>query len=365
MKRKSVALLFISIIALLLIIAGCSSGKEETSTPANNNDDNQEAAAEETFNFKVATATPEADQDSQLIYKGFMDKVTELTDGRVQFEWYPAQQLGSFGDYITMTSNGAVDIAMFAVSVFPNEMPLGNAVTGIPGIYEKAQEGAIAYHNLTRQSPMLETDFLRHGVVPLVAITTPQYNVFTKKIPVKTPDDLKGVKLRASGGLHSEMVEFIGGIPVAIPSADMYEAYEKGAVDGLHGFASSDVLGGYREISNYATRNLHFSGGTTGLMMNEELYNSLPDDIKEAMKEAGDYVAANGSEAYEQDVIEREDRWINDKEVEFYEPNESEREQWQKYYDEFTEYFLEKKNNEDLNKVIEMFRAEVEKVRNN
>lgn len=360
MKTKKFALLFSCILALLLIIAGCGSNKNT----AGNESENKSGKEEKTYTFKVATASAEPDQDSQLIYKEFQDKVTELTDGRVQFEWYPAQQLGSITDYLTMTGDGAVDIAMFAVSVFPNEMPLGNSVTGIPGIYENAREGSIAYHNLTQQSPMLETDFLKHGVRPLVAITTAPYNVYTKDIKIKTPDDLKGVKLRTSGGLHAEMVEFIEGIPVAIPSADMYEAYEKGAVDGLHGFASSDTSGGYREVSNYGTRNLSFSGGTTGLMMNAKLYDELPDDIKKAFKEAGDYIAANGSDAYEKDVKAREERWIKDGDVDLYEPTKSEKEQWNKYYEDFTEYFLEKKNNKDLDKVIEMFREEVEKVRN-
>jgi TRAP-type C4-dicarboxylate transport system substrate-binding protein len=359
-KTKKFALLFSFILALLFIIAGCGSNTEK----AGNDSENKSGKEEKTYKFKVATASAEPDQDSQLIYKGFQDKVTELTDGRVQFEWYPAQQLGSIVDYINMTADGAVDIAMFAVSVFPNEMPLGNSVTGIPGIYENAREGSIAYHNLTQQSPMLETDFLSHGVRPLVAITTAPYNVYTKNIKIQTPDDLKGVKLRTSGGLHAEMVQFIGGIPVAIPSADMYEAYEKGAVDGLHGFASSDTSGGYREVSNYGTRNLAFSGGTTGLMMNAKLYDELPEDIKKAFKEAGDYIAANGSDAYEKDVKAREDRWVKDGDVDLYEPTKSEKEQWQKYYDEFTEFFLEKKNNPDLNKVIDMFKEEVEKVRN-
>jgi TRAP-type C4-dicarboxylate transport system substrate-binding protein len=360
-KTKKLALLFSFILALLIIIAGCGSNTEK----AGNEKENNNGKEEKTYTFKVATASAEPDQDSQLIYKGFQDKVTELTDGKVQFEWYPAQQLGSIVDYLTMTGDGAVDIAMFAVSVFPNEMPLGNSVTGVPGIYENAREGSIAYHNLTQQSPMLETDFLSHGVRPLVAITTAPYNVYTKDVKIKTPDDLKGVKLRTSGGLHAEMVEFIGGIPVAIPSADMYEAYEKGAVDGLHGFASSDTSGGYREVSNFGTRNLSFSGGTTGLMMNAKLYDELPEDIKKAFKGAGDYIAANGSDAYEKDVKAREERWIKDGDVDLYEPTESEKKEWKKYYDEFTEFFLEKKNNKDLNKVIEMFKEEVEKVRNN
>ncbi|MCM3567501.1 TRAP transporter substrate-binding protein DctP [Neobacillus mesonae] len=356
MKGIKFPIIFSYLMVLLLIIAGCGSNTEKTGSQPK--DDGKKK-----YTFKVATASAEPDQDSQLIYKGFMDKVTELTDGKVQFDWYPAQQLGSIVDYIDMTADGAVDIAMFAVSVFPNEMPLGNTVTGIPGIYKNAREGSIAYNNLTRQSPMLDTDFLSHGVRPLVAITTAPYNVYTKNIKIKTPKDLKGVKLRTSGGLHAEMVEFAGGIPVAIPSADMYEAYEKGAVDGLHGFASSDTSGGYREVSNYGTRNLNFSGGTTGLMMNAKLFDGLPEDIQKAFMEAGDYIAANGSKAYEDDVKAREDRWVKNGDVDLYEPTESEKEQWQKYYDDFTEYYLKKKNSEDVNKVIKMFREEVEKVR--
>lgn len=353
MKYKKLLIQLSLLMAIVLMIAGCSSNTQEVG--------NKEESKEKTYTFKVATATPEADSDSQFIYKAFMDKVTALTNGRVQFEWYPAQQLGSLPDYINLTASKVTDIGMFAVSVFPSEMPLGNTVTGIPGIYQSASSGSIAYTNLARQSPMLESDFTRHGVYPLVATVTPTYNIYTKGKKIKTPADLKGLKIRASGGVHSEAMKFAGAIPIAIPSPDMYEAYDKGAVDALHGFASSDSFGGYRELSDWGSRNLHFAGGTTGLMINLELWQSLPEDIKLVFKQAGDEVAKEGPQKYEEDTIAREKRWIESGDVPLYEPNKSEKAEWQKFYDEFTQYLLKEKNSEDFNKELKMFKEEVEK----
>ena len=46
-----------------------------------------------------------------------------------------------------------------------------------------------------------------------------------------------------------------------------------------------------------------------------------------------------------------------------YEPTEEEKKEWEKLYEDFAEEFIGKMNNENFNKVIEMFREEVEKHR--
>ncbi len=108
----------------------------------------------------------------------------------------------------------------------------------------------------------------------------------TKK-PVKTLEDLKGMKIRATG-LSAKVVEALGGVPVAMPQGDTYESLQKGVVEGT--FGPMEVLKGWKqgEVIDYTTE--CFSVGYTTAMfvvMNLEKWNALPDDVKKVIDELG------------------------------------------------------------------------------
>ncbi|MBM4763360.1 TRAP transporter substrate-binding protein DctP [Bacillus sp. B15-48] len=363
MKGKKFLFIISCFSVLIFLITGCSSSNTEEASKENNEGQNNDGVQEvkDSYTFKVATPSTPEDPDSVFIYKAYMDKVTELTDGKIQFEWYPSQQLGASGDYIQLTRDGVADIAMYTTSVYANELSLGNRVTALPGIYDNSYEGSMAFHAVSQQSPMID-EFLKHGVRPLLAATSPTFNLYTKGTEIKVPSDLKGLRVRTSAGTLSELIQAAASIPVAIPAPDIYEAYDKGAVDVLHQNAASDTAYGIRELSNWGTRSLGFSAGTTGLMISEEFWKSLSEDLQQAMTEAADYVVENGSKAWDKDHIEREDRWIESGDVPLHDITESERAEWDKFFKEFEEEFVEKQGDE-FKTVLEQFKMEVEKVR--
>ena len=71
-----------------------------------------------------------------------MEKVTSLTDGRVQFKFYPGEQLGKGADSLSLVATGVADISLFSPNYTPSEMPIGSALIGIPGLFETPIQGA-------------------------------------------------------------------------------------------------------------------------------------------------------------------------------------------------------------------------------
>ncbi|MCM3567508.1 TRAP transporter substrate-binding protein [Neobacillus mesonae] len=359
MEGKKSSFLITCIIAILLLFTGCSSSN--TKEAGSQSKEGNNGSGEKTYTFKVATVSVPEDPDSVYIYKAFMDKATELTNGRLKFEWYPSQQLGQMADYLTLTADGVADIGMFSASVFPSELSLANKVTALPGLFQNAYEGSMAFNAVSQKSPMID-EFLSHGVRPLLAVTTPTFNFYSKGVEINVPSDLKGHRVRTSAGTLSEIIKMAGGTPVGIPATETYEAYDKGAVDVLHHYAASDVAHGIRELSNWGSRNLGFSAGTTGFIISEKLWKTLPKDIQDALLEAGKYVAANGSKAWDKDTFDREERWIKDGDVPLHDVTKEERAEWQKFFDKFEKQFLAKQDDQ-FKDVLEQFKEEVAKVR--
>jgi len=116
----------------------------------------------------------------------------------------------------------------------------------------------------------------------------------TKK-PVRTLEDLKGMKIRATG-LSAKVVEALGAVPVAMPQGDTYEALQKGVVEGT--FGPIEVLKGWKqgEVIKYTT-DCSSVGYTTAMfvVMNKDKWNALPDDVKKVFDDtAEEWVAVHG-----------------------------------------------------------------------
>ena len=106
----------------------------------------------------------------------------------------------------------------------------------------------------------------------------------TKK-PVKKLEDLKGMKIRATG-LSAKIVKALGGVPVAMPQGGTYEALKKGVVEGT--FGPYEVLKGWKqaEVIKYTTECYSVGYTTTFfIVMNLDKWNALPADIKKVFDE--------------------------------------------------------------------------------
>jgi len=107
----------------------------------------------------------------------------------------------------------------------------------------------------------------------------------TKK-PVKTLEDLKGMKIRSTG-FSAKVVTALGAVPVAMPQGETYEALSKGIADGTIG--PIEVLKGWKQGEVIkSTTDCHDVGYTTVffVVMNLKKWNALPADVRKAFEDA-------------------------------------------------------------------------------
>jgi TRAP-type C4-dicarboxylate transport system substrate-binding protein len=99
--------------------------------------------------------------------------------------------------------------------------------------------------------------------------------------PVRTLQDMKGMKIRSTG-LSAKIVEMLGAVPVAMPQGGTYEALQRGVVDGT--FTPIETLKGWKqaEVIKYTTDSSGI-GYTTAMfvVMNLKKWNALPKDIQD------------------------------------------------------------------------------------
>jgi TRAP-type C4-dicarboxylate transport system substrate-binding protein len=119
--------------------------------------------------------------------------------------------------------------------------------------------------------------------------------ILHSKKPVRSLEDLKGMKIRCTG-LAAKVVEALGGVPVAMPQGQTYEALQKGVVEGT--FGPMEVLKTWKqgEVIKFTTE-CYSVGYTTAffIAMNKEKWDALPDDVRTVFEEvSGKYIGIFG-----------------------------------------------------------------------
>ena len=335
---------------LLLIMAGCGSKSKEVGGEA----------SEDTITLKLATWHSAESTTTKEYLKPFMEKVTSLTDGRVQFDFYPGEQLGKAADSLNLVASGVADISHFAPVYTPSETAIGATIPGIPGLFESTTQGAQAFYKMSQQSPVLESDYLNNGVRLVSSGLTPFYYIFNSVKEIKVPEDLKGLKIRGAGGVLSSIVKHLGATPVTMPSADLYTAYSSGVLDGVHVSASTVETYNLQEMTDYVTK-VKLGTGVHGLIINEKVFQGLPKDIQEVIMQVGEEMGKSISQYDEEKDAKIYEEFVGSGQITAHELSEDEKGQWQNFYDGFKKEILEGQNSENFDKALEVFLGEVEK----
>lgn len=248
-------------------------------------------ASEPARKFKVADVFPISHPVSVYGIKPWMKRVTEMTNGRVQFDHFPAEQLGKAKDMLKVVQSKVAQISFVGPSYVTATMPL-SGVMEIPGASPSSVAGVHAFWKLS-QTTLLQPDYLANGVVPIFVYFLPPYEIYTTAKPVKNFADLKGLKLRSPGGPNDQAVRDLGATPVSMPIQEMYEALDKKVADGSIMSPVSVKPYKVQEVVNFATQGANLGTFVGTYCVNLDVWKTLPADVQKAMIQAGEE-ASNG-----------------------------------------------------------------------
>ena len=132
--------------------------------------------------------------------------------------------------------------------------------------------------------------------------------LFTVDRPVAEPGDLRGLRIRTAGHVEGEMVKSLGGAPVSTPCRrqKLYEALERGTIDGMVSYLGTIVSRGLEDVVKYATR-AHFGAYSVDAYANTAWLDDTAPDIQTALHSAGAVYAQEGTDiqyqVYEDDYL--------------------------------------------------------------
>lgn len=207
------------------------------------------------------------------------DKVTAESDGRIAFEIFPSMSMGGKAtDLYTQARDGVADIVWTALGYTPGVFPRSEAFE-LPLVHQGSAEATSVA--LNESFDLLADDFRDLKVIFLHAHDGNLIHSATR--PVRSFDDVAGMKLRTPSRTGAWLIEEWGAEPVGMPVPDLPQAMAKGVVDGaLTTYEIVPVIN-LQEMDRFVS---DMPGGrrfgTTVFMfaMNQDRYDSLPEDLK-------------------------------------------------------------------------------------
>lgn len=238
-------------------------------------------AADYTIKIGHIASTEDEDHKGALVFKDFVEA---QTNGRIAVEIYPGGQLcGNFRQCLEAVQLGAIEITGTTVGGAANILP-ELQVTDLPYMFpnDRVAEKVMRSPFMEKvRAAMLE----KTGTLRLMGLnnTGGWRDFFTTKKQIRSPADLKGVKLRTiESELQVEMVKLLGGSPTPIPWTELYTSLATGVVVGNKNGITDIVNMKFHDFLRYVTLD-HHAYMFLFWWMNDDALKKLPKDLQKVV----------------------------------------------------------------------------------
>lgn len=222
----------------------------------------------------------------------FVERVSELTNGKFEIRLFAGGQLAPSAQAFEAVRAGAFQLMKTFDGYEAGSIPAFAFTSTVPfGFPESDQYEAWFYEKggieLARQA------YATAGLY-YIAPTVYGQEPIHSKFPIESLDDLNGKKGRFVGLASTVMSEF-GVSTIGLPTAEVYQALEKGVIDlADRGDLTANLEAGLGEVAEYlAVPGFHQPTTATSYVANQTAYDSLPDSYKAALEVAAREISSS------------------------------------------------------------------------
>lgn len=232
------------------------------------------------INLRFSSQWPEQSPMHKVLFKTVLDEIEQQSNGRITFTLYAGGVLGGGPEQYDIVATGKADMGTTTPGYTPGRFPLTDVLT-FPGAYETSNAGQEAAQAIFDR--LIYKEYTDTRV--LAMDQSQRFHVYTSQKPLKTLDDIKGLKIRSAGGIITPSLQALGAAPIFMSLPEAYLALQTGVVDGALFGPSAGPSFKMQEVLKYA---LKFKAGyaTSIIMVNLDSWKKIPDDLKPIMEKA-------------------------------------------------------------------------------
>jgi len=274
-------------------------------------------------------------------------RCAELSNGKMEIEIYPSEQLGSEQQCVELLQIGSLAITKVSAAVMESFTD-DYKVLGLPYIFRDSSHTVKVLDGDIGQELLLSTE--DRYIRGLCFYDAGSRSFYTISKPILKPEDLEGMKIRVMKSKTAmDMVKALGGSPTPISYGELYTALQSGVVDGAENNPPSFYTSHHYEVCKYYALDEHTSVPDV-LIISQHIWNKLNDQEKEWIQQA-----ANESVAIERqlwfDSVNKSLEEVQKAGVTIYYPDKS------LFSDKVSEMYESYKSQENIYKYIQRIQS--------
>jgi tripartite ATP-independent transporter DctP family solute receptor len=228
------------------------------------------------YTIKVAYIGSDSHPTMRAMKEYFVKPIEEGSQGRIKVELYPNAQLGGDREISEGVQMGTIQMAI------PASAPLAGfdkrvQVLELPYLFTTKQAAFEAADGILGEK--LNSYLAAKGMLILGFQENGFRHVTNNRGPVKTPADLKGIKIRTmENPIHLAFFKAVGANPTPMSWGELYTALQQGTVDAQENPYAMIVDGKFYEVQKYVSETGHVFSFEV-LIANKKFMDNLPADL--------------------------------------------------------------------------------------
>src|SRR5271166_904007 len=255
------------------------------------------------FSLKLANNSPVTHPQS-VRQQEAAARIKQATNGAVEIQLFPNNQLGSDTDMLSQLRSGAIDFFTLSGLILSTLVPVAS-INGIGFAFKdydavwKTMDGPLG--------ALVRAEIDKRGLIAMDRMWDNGFRQITSSTrPIRTPDDLKGFKIRVPiSPLWTSMFQAFGASPISINFSEVYSALQTKIAEGQENPLSLIQIAKLYEVQKYCSLTSHMWDGFW-MLSNKRSFQSMPPDLQaivakelnaSALQERADIAALNTSVA--------------------------------------------------------------------
>ena len=313
------------------------------------------AQSKSTMHIKFSTWHPPMSREVQTVWIPMLEELKKRSGGRITYTMYAGSALGKGPEHFDIVAKGLSDMGYFTATWTPGRFPVSDVLSLAASIEGKDLSTDIGNALYEKQ---LKSEF--PGVKMIELNGCIQSFLWTTK-PVRSIDDVKGLRIRSPGGHQTNYIKALGAEPVFMPLGDVYLSMQTGTIDGLVTCPPLVLAFKLHEVAKQGTL-ATFGCVTEGVIMNQKSWDNAPDDLKSIIMEVcnNPFRSTGGLTRSVYQTMMKE---IAEKGVELYQMPQDQQAQWFKLFQEETRKWVSELEAKGLSakEAVLLFNAEAHK----
>lgn len=265
-----------------------------------------DSGEEKTVTLSLSHIRP-VDSPSDIAIRAFADEATELSGGTIQFEIYPASQLGDYTTVQERVSIGDVDMQIASLGSNMDEF---FAMSNAAYLCATWDEARTLFANDSKMVELYKEKLADYNMTYLANYPL-YFGGISLNVEAKDPTNpnaKSGIKIRVpSMTTFEKTATTLGYLATPLPSSEMFTAVQTGVVDGAIGAGAEMYYGNLSGLNKYYLPiNDHFE--CWWMYINTDKWNSLSDNQRTALQTAADHMNEKRWEVAEAETAEYEQK---------------------------------------------------------